>query len=307
MITRPTLLILGAGASMDYGFPSARALKSDICEQFSRPDGDAIKFLCDTQEYFRPYDFVEFCKALQLSGQPSVDAFLERNSDYIEIGKVAIAYCLIPYEDERRLFPPRSDIHLYEYIFSRLGSDITSFGTNHISIITFNYDRSLEHFLATALYNSNRTSSTPEQAQEAVKALPILHLYGQLAPLPWQAREYARLYKPDIRYRDVMSATKFIKIISEKKEAELHKDIDFSRAWELINGAEKICFLGFGYNQTNVQRLKINNLGEPRRIYGTAMGLAESEKKSVRVAFRGITLEAANSLTMLRHYGILTL
>jgi hypothetical protein len=159
MVTRPTTLILGAGSSQHYGFPSARGLKSDICEQFSKEDSPAIELLCGTLgSDFDEHDYVSFAKALRLSGQESADAFLERNPRHIEIGKMAIAYCLIAYENEDKLFPARSEHHLYEYIFGKLGSDLGGFRRNKLSIITFNYDRSLEHFIETALWNSNYTT-----------------------------------------------------------------------------------------------------------------------------------------------------
>ena len=36
MIKTPTVLILGAGASINYGFPSGLQLKNEICREISR-------------------------------------------------------------------------------------------------------------------------------------------------------------------------------------------------------------------------------------------------------------------------------
>jgi hypothetical protein len=286
MVTRPTTLILGAGASQRYGFPSARGLKSDICEQFSNEDSDAVRLLSETPGAdFEPSDYVTFAKALRLSGQISADAFLEQNPLYIDIGKIAIAYCLLQYENEDDLFPARSDHHFYEYIFAQLGPGIGTFRRNRLSIITFNYDRSLEHFIETALWNSNYTTATREQSQEAVKALPILHVYGRLALLPWQVvdpvRDLVRSYRPNLTYPDVMRAARMIRIISEQKDDDLYKDADFLRAWELIDQADQICFLGFGYHLKNVERLKIDNSKNRWKINGTSLNLSDSEKKRV--------------------------
>ena len=309
MIACPTTLILGAGSSQHYGFPSARGLKSDICEQFSDKDSPAIKLLTGTPgSDFEEYDFVTFANALRHSGQMSADAFLERNPAYIEIGKIAIAYCLLQYEKEDDLFPARSDHHLYEYIFARLGADIDAFRRNQLSIITFNYDRSLEHFVETALWNSNYTTTTREQTQEAINALPILHVYGQLALLSWQvrnpARDLVRSYRPNVMYPDIMRAARTIKIISERKECDLHNDPDFLRAWELIDRAERLCFLGFGYHETNLDRLKIDNSKGRWEIYGTSLNLPDSEKKRVRNAVHLIELQSLDCLAMLQHLGL---
>jgi hypothetical protein len=313
MITHPTVLILGAGVSMDYGFPSARALKADICEQFSNENGEANKLFCNAEYSYTPLDLIQFCQALRLSAQPSVDAFLERNSAYMTMGKMAIAYCLIPYEQELKLFPPRSDLHIYEYIFSRLGSDLDTFGDNRLSVITLNYDRSFEHFLATALYNSNHTSCTEQRAEDAVTKIPIVHLYGQLAYLPWQSPVSSHSYKanpmrrfrPDRRYADVNQAAAAIKVISDKRDAELETDSDFLKAWKVIREAETICFFGFGYNRANLQRLRINNADPRCKMLGTAFDLPETDKKAVQRACKGIKLEPVQSLGMLLTHGIL--
>jgi hypothetical protein len=311
MVTRPTTLILGAGSSQHYGFPSARDLKADICEQFSNENSPAVKLLCETPgSDFDHYDFVSFAKALRLSGQPSADAFLERNAPFIDIGKTAIAYCLIAYENEEKLFPARSAHHLYEYIFSKLESDIRDFGANKLSIITFNYDRSLEHFLETALCNSNQTTASTEQVKEAMSSLPILHVYGQLAILPWQIQnpscDLVRAYRPTQSYPDVLRAARTIKIVSEKKEDNLDKDPDFLRAWQLIDNAERLCFLGFGYHETNLDRLKIDNARDRWKIYGTAMGLPRSDCQRVKNKLRSIELTDFDCLQMLQHFGILS-
>src|SRR6266536_2084560 len=105
MITIPTVLILGAGASCPYGFPTAKKLKRLICDAFSSPETRASVVLSGLCGY-RPHKFFEFREAFRKSGVSSVDAFLEHRTDFLEVGKLAIAYCLIPFEDEARLYVP---------------------------------------------------------------------------------------------------------------------------------------------------------------------------------------------------------
>lgn len=109
MITTPTFLILGALASCPYGFPTARQLKWIICDAFVNVNTTASRFLGHKSDY-SPSEFYDFAQALRQSGQASVDAFLEhRAKTFIDVGKLAIAYCLIPFEDERKLFRPELD------------------------------------------------------------------------------------------------------------------------------------------------------------------------------------------------------
>jgi hypothetical protein len=103
MITTPTVLILGAGASCPYGFPTANGLKDDIREAFSHPTTKGSQLLSGKSGY-SPDEFFEFRDAFLKSGRSSVDSFLEHRPKFLDVGKLAIAYCLIPYEDEAKLY-----------------------------------------------------------------------------------------------------------------------------------------------------------------------------------------------------------
>ena len=57
------------------------------------------------------------------------------------------------------------------------------FSEHALSIITFNYDRSLEEYLYRvlgALYNRD--------AEELVQGLSIIHVHGDLGPLDWESQ-----------------------------------------------------------------------------------------------------------------------
>ncbi len=132
MIQTQTVLILGAGASGPYGFPSGyelliRVLDLGIANQLIRAG-------------FEAGEVKQFQYSLGHSGTLSVDAFLEHRPEFLRIGKFAIALLLIPFEDEARLFTKYSSPGWYDYLFGQLSTDFDSFGANRLSIITFNYD-----------------------------------------------------------------------------------------------------------------------------------------------------------------------
>jgi hypothetical protein len=93
MITTPTVLILGAGASYPYGFPTAKELEELICEQFKSQETRASLVLSNESNY-SGQQFFEFKEAF-LRSPLSIDAFLQRRPDFLDVGKLAIAYCLI--------------------------------------------------------------------------------------------------------------------------------------------------------------------------------------------------------------------
>ena len=174
MITTPTVLVLGAGASCPYGFPTAKELKNRICEVFSNPD--VIRRLAEGLERSRD-QFVEFRESFWRSGTSSVDAFLEGRPEFLDVGKLAIAYCLIPFENEADLYrPPTDDGDWYLYLSERLNASFDEFENNKLSIITFNYDRSLEHHLFNSLRNWHGRSV--DECIEKLAKVPIIHVYG---------------------------------------------------------------------------------------------------------------------------------
>ena len=141
MITVPTVLVLGAGASVPYGFPSAADLKRIICDTFDiQTNLHAAQFLAERYDY-EVAQFVLFREAFRKSGKTSVDEFLEHRKEFVDVGKLAIAYCLIPFENEEKLFDYDAGRggNWYEYLFNKLNAPFEEFGRNRVSVVTFNY------------------------------------------------------------------------------------------------------------------------------------------------------------------------
>ena len=156
MITTPIVLILGAGASAPYGFPIGDRLRKLILANLTHTSRKIIQPIVELG--FTAQEIDTFRQAFDKSQQPSIDAFLEhRSDDYMEIGKLAIAATLIPFEREHLLLDQSSNdanhVFLgdpwYQYLIERLTTkDPDHFRNHKLSIITFNYDRSLEYSLA---------------------------------------------------------------------------------------------------------------------------------------------------------------
>ena len=103
MINKPTVFILGAGASEPYGFPVSRGLVEEAVGMLRQPEEPRLRMLqdvcgCSTEGMAR------FADSLEHAATPSIDAFLEGRKDYLELGRAVIAALLIPYEIEAALF-----------------------------------------------------------------------------------------------------------------------------------------------------------------------------------------------------------
>lgn len=137
MIKQKTTFVLGAGASMAYGFPSGKTLKALIWKRFkvNEPTSDFNKRLfserfykaagCQIEDCLQKLSFErkiqEFCDSLVLSPDETIDYFLEHVGDapegkkeYRMIGKLAIADILLEREKKHYLFDDWMRYHSIE-------------------------------------------------------------------------------------------------------------------------------------------------------------------------------------------------
>jgi hypothetical protein len=267
MINQKTVLILGAGASMPFGFPSGSGLIA-LISQMLEPNRTAIPRLLIEHGYEK--QIKEFKHDLIHSGRSSVDEFLEYRTEFLDIGKETIAAALLEFEQTHTLFNVTMNNNWYQHLFSLLNISFDEFDQNKLAIITFNYDRSLEHYFFTALQSSYGKSI--EECAEKLGKIPIIHVYGKLGRLPWEKSKYAevpydigpQLNKRGLAMRD---AGKSINIIRENIEG----NEEFNQAHQLINEAHRIYFLGFGYHPTNLNRLIGNLSPRPDLVIGGTM------------------------------------
>ncbi len=323
MITKRTVFVLGAGASHPYGYPSGRELLQEIFGHLG--NSHWISFL--SQLGVQEKAITSFRSQLYLSQQPSVDTFLEHRREFSDIGKLSIALALMTHEVEENLFGfSKREVGFYHYLFTQLNTGWEEFGNNQLSIITFNYDRSLEHYLFTALKNTYARPSYDKAQPDEFNAqplskIPIIHVHGSLGPLPWQ-EEGGRPYSELLRFseaplqaaKDVETASKGILIVSEAE----HSTAEFNRAFDCLKSAERIYFLGFGYHIPNLVKLGLGKLqfyddslwekyrGTPllfKPFRGSALGLGAAQRKAIVDTWHiGLPDNSRDDLSFLKEY-----
>jgi hypothetical protein len=304
MITQPTVLILGAGASKPYGYPSGRELLNIIRRDLVPGMESELKTRLVRLGLKRgPID--DFRQELGFADPDSVDAFLENRPEFLDLGKLVIAFCLIPYEKANVFFgtkgSDREPSCWYSYLIrSMYVRNFKEFKDNELSIITFNYDRSLEHYLFTVL--KHRYNVLAPECADALKHIPIIHVHGKLGNLPWQVTKPHREYGLTEDLEVIRTASQHILVMSEKE--------DHSQLFDLVAGllgrAEKAYFLGFGYHETNLRRLQIHQYANKLKMFGTSFGLGTAEWRSIsdkwRITFAG---DGIDILSLFRdHYPI---
>jgi len=178
---------------------------------------------------------------------------------------------------EERLFA-LGQTNWLRYLYGRMNCSFNEFGENLVSFITFNYDRTIEHFLHTALCNTYKKH--PELCAEQMSRIPIVHLHGRLGRLPWQGGSARPYEAAELNPNDLFIALNGIKIIHEDPTGD--RDKDFQEAKRLLDEAERIYFLGFGFDATNVKRLGLDKLrGNRIDVRATAYGFTTSEIQEI--------------------------
>jgi hypothetical protein len=300
MIKEKTVLILGAGASMPYGFPSGPALKKTIWKTIAHEAG-GYEYILESLNHKRvacgfEAHIKEFGEKLRQSPFFSVDLFLERHPSFVEVGKIAIATILLPFEKMAGVQPTEEEQDWYPLLFRYLESSPDKFSENNITIITFNYDRSLEHYLYTSLLNGYE-DSTANSCAEILNKLNIIHIHGKLGGLPWENNvvEYGEMYKYESYRADnayplncISRAADNIKIMFENN----NEDEAIKEAYLELSSAGKILCLGFGYHEANLQHLGLlSNINSGNlkpeidistTIHGTSHGLFNKEKAIIK-------------------------
>ncbi len=309
---RKTLIITGAGSNLGYGFLTGSDLRRFLC--FEYRDYFLELFRGNFSQSKRT-DINSFVKLIEIfsskffqSHIKSIDTFLQLNPDFAEVGKIGIICAIARAESRSRFGENAPDAEnndwlswlFNEFIATALHlSDIQESLSNlPLRFITFNYDRSIEHFFFTAISNAlpPKTAAniiTPNLSK--FEFLNVRHIYGRLACLPWQPQELTRTssekyqqmigIRPDysrLEYRSIPTDhlelfSQNINLIGERLQEE-KTDIA-----NLFKWADQVFFLGFGYAPDNLSALSISeNLNPIQDVIGTATGFLDNEISQIR-------------------------
>lgn len=107
----------------------------------------------------------------------------------------------------------------------------------NLSIISFNYDRTIQRFLPFAL--ASQFAIPDQQAKEICQRLPVYHPYGSLGPLRWESRTGSVEFGDTDRV-SLSTVVSNIRTFTEQIEDESH----LAPMREAIGSADRIVFLG---------------------------------------------------------------
>lgn len=275
MLDSKTLLILGAGASSPYFLPTADELCEIAC--FGRRSTElwgklklpvtgydqlqkVINETCDGQA-ISVVKRDEFRQRLNKSDGITIDTWIKENMDFADVATISIAGVLLTCEREH---------FLHGDWYRRLGQAIAAnatFAPDRLKIITFNYDRSLQFWLARS-YQGYRN----KDYSELQKVVEICHVYGDLGEL--------YLGKRRVEYggcRNLAYSASRLQLAIGNEEPD---KIALCRHWTMW--AKRVYFLGLSYWPQHLEMLDTKKLLIGTPTYACGCGIAQNTWVRIR-------------------------
>ncbi len=306
MIRTKTTFIIGAGASCELQMPSGPELVARIAQSldFARYGAELqtrdsvllLQYLGKAASRGGNGDEAMQAAALRIRTAAklggSIDSILEQhNSDplILTCGKLAIAHFICQAESKSTLrVTPRieGDLPLQgaENWLYQLAMLVTS-GVprsqaerclDDLSIICFNYDRSIEHFLPHAFVMAFGMSL--QEAQRLVGAkLKVLRPYGSVGRLPWQPGD-----TPDNEWGtenpwNIHNLAGNIRTLSEQQNnRQLIMGMQTA-----VASAKRLILLGFGFQPQNIDLLFDRGLSHQPEVLMTLFDMSPTNRNAV--------------------------
>ena len=314
MFRTKTTLIVGSGAGYEIEMPDPREMLAKIAQgfDFSRlgtelQTRDMVVLGRHFEKFARGINTTQdklqdaanaIRQASRVSG--SIDAILEQHgSDPLvqAAGKLAIVYYTLQSESRSPLgVEPRDpgDLPLRgnENWLFQLGRMIVA-GVprskaeqcfDNLSIISFNYDRSLQHYLPYVVHMAFGMSLSEARQLVAAK-LKLIYPLGNVGRLPWELGE-----APDVEW-GTEEPWNFHALVSQiRTGTEMRKQPQFAqKIIAEVSSAKRIAFLGFGFDPLHTDLLLDHSLSHNPDLLVSLSGIAEAPRDAVHRTLKRLT------------------
>ena len=273
-----TLLVIGAGASNDFdpemgtGYNLINNIANRVIDEDNPPE-KYFSIILNSMGY--DYDqrrefsnkIRDFLNTPSSQGY-SIDLFLNKYPKYYNIGRISIAFHIIGYEAAS--VRNNNDFFTKESWLKYLSRSIID-----LKIITFNYDRLIEYYF----YKYFKEKWIPFANNN------IVHIYGKIGYLKWQnPQNYCDYGHPNNDKEKLKSIMNNFRLMYSDRNNNNH---DLTKAKEFIIDAEKIIFIGFGFDEYNLNQLEVNNHSDNKQLIGSFYNNNEDARNKVLNYFNG--------------------
>ncbi len=278
------VFIIGAGASVPYGFPDGFELIQKL--RGLKYNDELIRKLYKTKDAISerelsPSGIIDMRVSVISKWESrikesvilTIDQFLKNHKDekdFYEFGKIIIANLILEYEAMAKIPNKKrgglDSIDWIQYLLTEIDtSEDWESKLLNSSFISYNYDRVLEIFIQNYLRVDKNL--TPDEAAEFIKNMNIYHINGYIGDL--QTVTFGRtenLNLPEIAnsFRTVWDQSSEYPILNEAKEK--------------IIESEKIYILGTSFIKENFEVIGLTNetgIADKKEIHATGYKLSK--------------------------------
>lgn len=281
MFRAKTVLVIGAGASVEVGLPVGPDLLKQIVKllDFRFDHGmqtsgdiqilDALKkCLNEGREVTKLNSHIRAARQLSQSAKQalSIDNVIDALEDpHVElVGKLGIVRAILKAEASSVVFkrvdfdPDKLDLEKFDETWY---SSLTKLLTENVrksqvgdifanlAIINFNYDRCLEHYLPISL--ADYYGLRPDDIREIMHTLVIHRPYGVAGRLPWQKGDAPSVEFGQATPQQLADVAQQVRTFTERVE----EGDQLAAMKATIAKADRIVFLGFAFHRQNVALL----------------------------------------------------
>jgi hypothetical protein len=286
---RKVLFVIGAGASVDFGFPLGADLAVRIQGRLDTEFGEfnvlaskgALRSTLEAAGFSdEQRDAVRQLRAGMGMGE-SIDRFLFRrrtNRVVRDLGIMCVADIILeserdsvlggfsPNDYEASLRTLRLTLNswpaiLLDHIIGNRGPEEINEGLfENVGFLIFNYDRCVEQTFYNHIFR--RHALPPAVSLSIVRSIPMLHVYGFLGD-PFDGSVPFGAETVDL----ISLAQKLQTYHEEIEDREIQARLQY-----MVGAAEKVCFLGFGFLEENYSRIFPDGDQGERQLFGTVIG-----------------------------------
>lgn len=316
-MSKNTVFIIGAGASSEANLPFGDELMNEIAQLLDiRFDTfgykvehgdyqivDALRYFIQQKDGTRsnidPYQFKAWQIRDALPLAISIDNYIDEHRDDDKIAlccKLAIVRSILRAEQNSLLYfeemKPNSQIDYdaisdtwYSHFFKLIKENCSKKDEledrfKSITLIIFNYDRCIEHFMFNAIKQYYDTSE--EEAAEIVNYLNIFHPYGSVGTLKWGNQKSYTKFGADLSPQQLFDISQKIKTFAEGTDPDLSEILKIR---EHMSTADRLVFMGFAFHKLNMRLIKPKNEKELKNIepecYATTYNISSSDKRVI--------------------------
>lgn len=311
MFRRKTLIVVGAGASMEVDLPSGKELTREIAklldleiDYVKLESGDYLLWqACKIHAKQSNSVLDQYFQAARrihdaMPQASSIDSFIDVHSGdkHIEVcGKLAIVRAILKAESRCTKLIIKSGHRNAQLNYSGLentwfnrfwalltqGCPLDKLPDRLASfeMVIFNYDRCIEHFLYHSI--QNYYGIPPEPAAAILKSLKIYHPYGMVGHLPWQGSS------PKIGFGDEPNVQPLLELSSEIRTFTEETDPaseEITKIHDAVLKAQMIVFLGFAFHPDNMALITPHQPDDSNTTidyYATAHGMSNSNQEQI--------------------------